>query len=102
MLFRSPAPPVTKPVAAPPSTTPNKGNITIQAGSYNDQGQANARVSALKAANVDARVVSANIPGKGTWYRVQIGRFPSREQAASYANGLRGKGVTEFLVTPIN
>ncbi len=101
-----PAPPVTKPPAvatAPASTTPNKGNITIQAGSYSDQGQATGRVSALKAASVDARVVTANIPGKGTWYRVQIGRFPSREAAASYANGLRGKGaLPDFLVTPIN
>jgi cell division septation protein DedD len=85
------------------STTPNRGNITIQAGSYNDMAQANDRVAKLKAANETARVVTANIPGKGTWYRVQIGRFPSREQAASYATQLRAKNlVQEFLVTPAN
>lgn len=96
----APKPPA--PTASAPAT-PNRGNITIQAGSYNDQGQANAKVSALKAANETARVVQVNIPGKGTWYRVQIGRFPSREQATSYANQLRAKNVVqEYLVTPAN
>ena len=29
-------------------------------------------------------IVQADVPGKGTWYRVKIGRFDSREQAAAY------------------
>ena len=94
-----------KPVPAAPTApaTPNKGNLTFQVGSFNDQAQASDRAKNLKAANIDARVVAANIPGKGTWYRVQIGRFPSRDQAASYANQLRGKGaVQDFIVTPVN
>jgi cell division septation protein DedD len=93
------------PVETAKATTavPNKGNITIQAGSYNDQAQANERLSRLKASGVDARIVAATIPGRGTWYRVQIGRFPSREQAASFASQLRSKGaVQEVLVTPVN
>jgi cell division septation protein DedD len=93
----------TPPPEAPTATTPNRGNITIQAGSYNDQAQANDRVAKLKAANETARIVPVNLPGKGMWYRVQIGRFASREQAASYANQLRAKNlVQEFLVTPVN
>jgi DedD protein len=82
--------------------TPNRGNITIQVGSFSDQAQANDRVNRLQAANVTARMVTANIPGKGTWYRVQVGKFVSREQATAYASQLRGRGlVQDFMVTPI-
>jgi len=93
-----PAPPVQNTVQA----TPNRGNLTVQAGSFPDKGQADERVSRLKAANVDARAVRADIPGKGTWYRLQIGGFPSREEATRYGNQLRLKGlVQDFIVVTI-
>lgn len=83
--------------------TPNRGGITLQVGSFNDRTQADERVSRLKAAGIDARIVSANIPNRGTWHRVQVGRFVSREQAAGYASQLRGRGlVQDFMVTPVN
>ncbi len=101
-------PEAAKPDAAKPENTgvpptPNRGGITLQVGSFNDRAQADDRVSRLKTAGVDARIVSANIPGRGTWHRVQVGRFVSREQAAGYASQLRGRGlVQDFLVTPVN
>ena len=50
--------------------------------------------------NVEARVVKAEIPGKGTWYRVQIGGFKSREEATNYANQLKGKGaLQDYIIT---
>lgn len=99
---------VKKPEPAKPAdtgvpATPNRGGITLQVGSFNDRAQADDRVSRLKTAGVEARIVSANIPGRGTWHRVQVGRFVSREQAAGYASQLRGRGlVQDFLVTPVN
>jgi cell division septation protein DedD len=91
---------VAKPETPP---TPNRGNITIQVGSFNDRAQAEDRVNRLSAAGVTARIVAANLPGRGTWHRVQIGRFPSRDQAAGYASQLRGRGlVQDFIVTPVN
>ncbi|MBI1766630.1 MAG: SPOR domain-containing protein [Acidobacteria bacterium] len=107
-------PEVKKPEAAKPETakqpenagvppTPNRGGITLQVGSFNDRAQADERVSRLKAAGVEAHIVSANIPGRGLWHRVQVGRFVSREQAAGYASQLRGRGlVQDFMVTPVN
>jgi cell division protein FtsN len=90
------------PRPAPPTSTPNKGNMTIQVASFNDQSQANDRAARLKSAGVDARVVRAEIQGKGTWYRVQIGGFGNREEATSYGNQLRAKGaVQDFIVTSI-
>lgn len=95
-----PAPPAAAAAAVP--TTPNRGNLTIQVGSFPDAAQANDRVNRLRGAGVDARVVRADLPGKGTWYRVQIGGFGSREEAQGYAGQLRSKGVVQdFIVVTV-
>ncbi len=81
---------------------PNKGNLTVQVGSFNDQAQADERAASLKSKGVDARVVRADIAGKGTWYRVQVGGFASREEAMSYGSQIKSKGLAQdFIVTTI-
>ncbi len=93
-----PAPPPTAATAPP---TPKNGNLTIQVASFNDQAQANDRVSRLHQAKVDARIVQAEVGGK-TWYRVQIGGFKSREEASKYASQLKAQGaVQDFIITTI-
>lgn len=112
-----PIPPVQKPgvsgpsgVSDPPKPTPpvtvpkvqSKGNLTVQVGSFKDQGEADARASRLNSVTGrEFHVVKADIPGKGIWYRVQqISGFGSREAATSYGNQLRTKNlITEFIVT---
>jgi cell division septation protein DedD len=102
----APAPPrETKPAAEVPlsghSVKPGEGSLTIQVGSYNNLAEANARVAQLRLAGVEARVVKAEIPGRGTWYRLHAGRFTSRQEATRYATQLKAKGaVKDFLVTP--
>ncbi|MCI0666202.1 MAG: SPOR domain-containing protein [Acidobacteria bacterium] len=81
---------------------PNSGNYTIQVGSYKDQGEANDRVNSLKSSGIEARVVRAEIPGRGTYNRVQIGRCATVEQCESVAGQLRTKGVQDYIVTSIN
>lgn len=82
------------------SVSPSEGGLTLQLGSYNNQNEAAQRVASLKSAGVEARVVKAEIPGKGTWYRVQTGRFTSREEASRYASQLKARGlIREFMVT---
>ncbi len=94
----SPKPaPTAEPVAAP-----KQGNLTIQVASFNDQAQANERVNSLRSKGEDARSVKVEIPGKGTWYRVQIGGFKSREDATSHAGQLKSKGILQdYIVTTI-
>lgn len=85
-----------------PTTTPSQGNLTIQVASFNDQGQANERVSWFRSKGVEARSVKVDIPGKGTWHRVQIGGFKSREEASNYASQLKSKGILQdFIITTI-
>ncbi len=82
--------------------TPNRGNLTVQVGSYTDQAQADEHAGRLRSAKVDARVVRADVPGRGTRYRVQVGGFATREEATNYGNLLRSRGLTtDFAVMTI-
>lgn len=95
------APPVVVASPAPvAAASQGTGNYTIQVGSYNSAAQAEERVSRLNASGIEARVVKAEIPRRGTWYRVQAGRFASHEEAARYGAQIKGKGATDdFIVT---
>ena len=67
--------------------------FTVQVGSFNVESQANERISSLRAAGCDARSTAVEIPGRGTWHRVQVGRFREREEAAKVAAQLREKAA---------
>lgn len=69
------------------------GKFTVQVGSFSVESQANERISSLRAAGFDARSTAAQIPGRGTWYRVQVGRFREREAATKAAAQLREKAA---------
>lgn len=93
--------PTVVPVRPTSPDFPTSGSWTLQVASYSDQGQAEARLASLKAANLPARMLKAEIPGKGTWYRIQIGGFGSREEAISNGGQLRARGVIQdFIATP--
>lgn len=82
------------------ATAGGEGGFTLQVGSFNNQAEADARVAKLSALGVRAYAVRVEIPKRGTWYRVQVGRFMNREEAGRYGAQLRGKGtVTDFIVT---
>jgi cell division septation protein DedD len=75
------------------------GKVTIQVGSYNVAAEAAERVANLKSAGFEARSVTVEIPKRGTWYRVQSGRFVSRDEAERYGKQLRDKGVVASFIT---
>ncbi|HEY9402324.1 MAG TPA: SPOR domain-containing protein [Pyrinomonadaceae bacterium] len=93
----------TKPAAPPASSNradeAKEGKVTIQIGSYNAAAEAEARVANLKSAGFEARSVAVEIPKRGTWYRVQSGRFVSRDEAERYGKQLRDKGVVSSFIT---
>ncbi len=78
----------------------NEGSLTVQFASYKSAGEAQSTVSRLKAAGVDARVVKADVPGKGIWYRVQGGRFTNEAEAGKFGSEARAKGAArDFVIT---
>ena len=95
-------PEITKP-AAVQTTKASDGKFTIQIGSYNESGQAMERLASLNSLGIDARIAQVEIPKRGTWYRVQIGRFSTRDEANRYAGELRATRVAEnTIVTEIS
>jgi len=112
---RSAANSTEKPVAIPPSTEgtrgvdtnpgptipiPNRGEFTIQIGSFSDQLQGNERAATLRPQGISANVVKVDLPGIGIRYRVYVGGFEDRNAATAIALKLRGKGVIQdFIVT---
>lgn len=93
------APEKPQPAPQPASVaTEANGKITVQVGSYSDTAQAEGRAASLRSAGFDARVVSVEIPKRGTWYRVQSGRFGTRDAATRYGAELRARGVADSAI----
>ncbi len=95
--------PVEPAKAEQPAPTDNAGaKFTVQVGSYNNQSEANGHVSRLRAAGFESRSASVELPGRGTWYRVLVGRFAERAEASKTVAQLRVKGAASgALVAPL-
>jgi len=77
------------------------GRYTLNIASFRNKGNADQLIKELGDKGYEAFVEKANIPGKGTWYRVAVGRFSSRGEALAFARGLKEKGVTYSFVRKI-
>lgn len=80
------------------SANNDAGKFTVQVGSYSERAQAEAQVGSLQSSGFEARVVAAELPKRGTWYRVQSGRFASRDEATRYGTQLRAEGAADNLL----
>jgi hypothetical protein len=67
------------------------GKFTVQVASYRDKGDARELADRLTRKGYQAFVAEAEVPGKGTWYRVRVGRFGTRKEAASFGESLKRK-----------
>lgn len=76
-----------KKVADPPSAAPaavaNSGNLTLQVAALKDATAAGRIVANLKKDGYSAYLSRIVIPEKGLWFRVRVGSYSGREQAAA-------------------
>lgn len=80
----------------------NDSRYTLQVGSYRTVAEATEQVTQLKHAGLEAFYLEASVPGKGTWYRVGIGIFPTKDQAEKTAQKWKSeKQLPQFLVQKI-
>lgn len=70
----------------------------IQVASVKDAGAAAAFVEKLRKKGYPAYVRKHQSPGKGIWYRVQVGRYPVRSAAGSHLQKLKNDGIEAILV----
>jgi DedD protein len=73
------AKPVAIPTVAAGGDSKSKGHFTLQLSSFQDKAEAEA--FAQKFAGERPYMVKSDIPGKGIWYRVRVGDFPSTKDA---------------------
>jgi cell division septation protein DedD len=94
-VARKPAPEKNAAAAAPLP----KGAFTLQVASLRDAEMADEMVSRLRREGYRAVQTGVTIPGKGRWYRVQVGRFRDRQAASATIRALEAKGLQPILVS---
>lgn len=66
-----------------------EGRYSLQAAAFPNEAGANEFCERLKRAGVPAYVVSAEIAGRGRWFRVRVGKFESAQEADRFASESR-------------
>jgi DedD protein len=75
-----------------------KGKFTLTLASFKDKERAIAYRNSLKKKDLDAFEWPVAIPGQGTWYRVSVGRFPTRKAAELYARRIEASLAMKPIV----
>ncbi len=89
----------------PPSadTAPagREGGYQLQVSSFRTQGEAQGFADQLRARSHKAYVVEAHVPGRGTWFRVRIGPFQTKNAVLQYRTGFEAREhIVPFVVAP--
>lgn len=85
-----------------PTETAPDGSWTLQLSAYQDRAEADRFAAGLRDKGYAPYVVEASIPGKGTWYRVRMGRFGSKDAASRYMDDFRRETALNAIVTNAN
>ncbi len=75
------------------------GSWTLQLSAYQDQGEAERFAAGLRDKGYAPYIVEASVAGKGTWFRVRMGRFGSKEAASTYLSDLKRETSLAGIVT---
>jgi cell division septation protein DedD len=98
------AAPAAKPVEAPKAEPPKgdgKGRFTLQLSSFQTRGEADAFIAELKKSGYAPTVTEANVPGKGTWFRVRLGGYSSYDEAMAGKAEFESKAKIIAYVTRV-
>ncbi len=79
----------------------HEGGYQLQVSSFHTQAEAEAFADQLRVRGHRAYVVEARVPGRGTWYRVRVGPFPTQHAATQYRSTFEMREhVVPFIVPP--
>lgn len=83
-----------------PSSVPSASVWTVQVGAYKTRRQADDTRQHLAASGLDAYVASVAAKSGQARFRVRVGTYPSREEAAAAAERIRAERSLTTFVTP--
>jgi cell division septation protein DedD len=86
-----------KPAAAPAPAAPGQP-FTVQVSAVKTEEEARRLLDKLRQRGYAAYIEPVAIPDKGTWYRVRMGEFPSKEFAKSTMDRLQKDGFAPIVV----
>ncbi|MGZ6133225.1 MAG: SPOR domain-containing protein [Myxococcaceae bacterium] len=81
-----------------PEATSATGAFTLQLGASPSRDDAERQASRLREKGYAPYIVSAEVPGKGTWYRVRMGSFPTKDAATRYLQDFKRETQAEAFV----
>jgi len=93
--------PGTKSQSPPTSAGPQASGYTIQIKAFPKENGANAFAAALQAAGYKPYILTANIPGKGLYYRVRLGKFNTLKEATKMQKSFEKAEGYNTIVTPL-
>ena len=104
-----PTPEVKKANEAPTAPPPEPGKAqgakkvySIQVASYKNLDGAVKRIAELIESGYDAFYKKADIKGKGTWHRIFVGKFKTKEEALQKAQTMKDqKVISDFMIKVI-
>jgi len=102
------AAPAPRRVATPPAALPSApiavapatpgGDYSLQVSAFQDRLEAQQFLRQLERRGLHPQLVQAEVPGRGTWYRVRLGRYKSWEQAVDAKQHFeRSNGVIAYV-----
>lgn len=98
----APKAPSTKPDEPAKAPAPAKAAFTVQVASLPNRAEADGLAGRLRKQGLSPWVAEAEIPGKGTFYRVRLGRFPNREDAVRYLDDLKRETRMDGFVASVD
>lgn len=92
-------PPAQPPAAAaPPRAAAADGPLVIQVASLQEADRADQMVQRLRSQGFNAYKLAVTIPGKGVWYRIRVGSYGQKSEAAATLKSLEAQGLHPILV----
>jgi cell division septation protein DedD len=74
--------------------------FTIQVASFKDLPSAEVALKGIKAAGHPAYIVSKDLGAKGTYFRIYVGKYDTKEEANQKLSELKPKYDSSFIISP--
>ncbi|HEX8536314.1 MAG TPA: SPOR domain-containing protein [Cystobacter sp.] len=78
------------------------GAFTLQISAFQNRPEAERFAAKLRDRGYAPFIVPAEVPGKGTWYRVRMGSFPSKDAASRYLSDFKRETQLQAFVAAAN